>query len=140
MTDDLPRGFSDLVGLEFTEVDPEYSRGELEATDELRNPYGVLHGAVLYAMADTGMGAAVSAGLDDDQQCATIEVKISYFEPVESGWVTCETSVLREGGSVVYLVSELSQAEEGDSQAEETDSQAEETVAHATGSYAVFTP
>jgi acyl-coenzyme A thioesterase PaaI-like protein len=54
--------------------------------------------------------------------------------------VTCETSVLREGGSVVYLVSELSQAEEGDSQAEETDSQAEETVAHATGSYAVFTP
>lgn len=133
MTDDLPRGFSDLVGLEFTEVGPEYSRGELEVTDELRNPYGVLHGAVLYAMADTGMGAVVSAGLDDDQQCATIEVKISYFEPVESGRVTCETSVLREGGSVVYLVSELSQVGE-------RDSQAEETVAHATGSYAVFSP
>lgn len=133
MTDDLPRGFSDLVGLEFAEVDPEYSRGELEVTDELRNPYGVLHGAVLYAMADTGMGAAVSAGLDDEQQCATIEVKISYFEPVESGRVTCETSVLRQGGSVVYLVSELSQAGEGGVQAEET-------VAHATGSYAVFTP
>jgi acyl-CoA thioesterase len=133
MTDDLPRGFSDLVGLEFTEVDPEYSRGKLEVTDELRNPYGVLHGAVLYAMADTGMGAAVSTGLDDDQQCATIEVKISYFEPVESGRVTCETSVLRQGGSVVYLVSELSQTGE-------VDSQAGKTVAHATGSYAVFTP
>jgi acyl-CoA thioesterase len=133
MPDDLSRGFSDLVGLEFTEVDPAYSRGELEVTDELRNPYGVLHGAVLYAMADTGMGAAVSAGLDDEQQCATIEVKISYFEPVESGRVTCETSVLREGGSVVYLASEISQAGEGDPQTEET-------VAHATGSYAVFTP
>lgn len=136
MTDDQPRGFSDLVGLEFTEVDPEYSRGELEVTDELRNPYGVLHGAALYAMADTGMGAAVSAGLDETQQCATIEVKISYFEPVESGRVTCETSVLREGGSVVYLVSELSQA--GDEQA--GDEQAGEPVAHATGSYAVFAP
>ena len=133
MVDDLSRGFSDLVGLEFTEADQSYSRGELEVTDELRNPYGVLHGAVLYAMADTGMGAAVSAGLDDEQQCATIEVKISYFEPVESGRVTCETSVLREGGSVVYLASELSQTEE-------EDPQTEETVAHATGSYAVFTP
>lgn len=131
MTDHQPGGFSDLVGLEFTEVDPEYSRGELEVTDELRNPYGVLHGAALYAMADTGMGAAVSAGLDETQQCATIEVKISYFEPVESGRVTCETSVLREGGSVVYLVSELSHA---------GDAQAEGPVAHATGSYAVFTP
>ena len=133
MVDDLSRGFSDLVGLEFTEADQSYSRGELEVTDELRNPYGVLHGAVLYAMADTGMGAAVSAGLDDEQQCATIEVKISYFEPVESGRVACETSVLRQGGSVVYLASELRQAGEGDPQAEET-------VAHATGSYAVFTP
>lgn len=126
MTTDTPQGFSDLVGLEFTDVDPGFSRGTVEVTDELRNPHGVLHGGVLYTMADTGMGAALYPDLAEDEQCATIEVKINYLRPVRSGRVTCETTLLRKGRSVAYLESDLSR--DG------------ETVARATGSYSVFTP
>lgn len=36
------------------------------------NPRNVVHGAVLYAMADTGMGAALYPTLSADKVCATI--------------------------------------------------------------------
>ena len=129
MNRDDPRGFSELIGLEFTEVEEGYSRSTLEVTDRLTNPYGVLHGAAAYAMADSGMGAALQAGLGADERCATIEIKISYLEPVTDGTLTCETEVLRRGRSVAFLESVVRQ--DGDS---------EQSVARATGSFSIFTP
>ncbi|WP_178916739.1 PaaI family thioesterase [Natronomonas gomsonensis] len=126
MPSGTPQGFSDLVGLEFTDIEPGYSRGVVEVSDDLKNPHDVVHGAVLYAMADTGMGGALYPKLDEGQRCATIEVKISYFEPVRSGDVICETDLLRDGKSVAYLESEL--RNDGT------------VVARASGSYSVFTP
>ena len=118
------QGFSDLIGLTFTDVEAEYSRATLSVTDELKNPHGVLHGAAAYAMADTGMGAALYPTLDDGQQCATIEIKISYLKPVSSGTLVCETDVVRRGRTVAFLESEV-----------RTD---DRTVAKATGSYSIF--
>lgn len=119
-----PPGFADLVGLEFTAVEAGYSRCTLEVRDALLNPNDVLHGAVLYTMADTGMGAALYTDLPEGDQCATIEAKISYLEAVRSGRVVCETELLRRGRSVAYLESTLT-----------TD---DATVARATGSFSVF--
>lgn len=121
-----PSGFSDHVGIEFTDLEAGYSQSTLTVDEHHHNPNAVVHGGVLYTMADTGMGAAMQLAMDEDQQCATIEVKISYLRPVRSGTVTCETTLLRKGRSVAYLESELTS--EGD------------TVARASGSFAVFTP
>ncbi|WP_254829811.1 PaaI family thioesterase [Haloglomus salinum] len=128
MTDDPTANdaaaFSDLIGLEFTDIEEGYSRGELDVTDRLRNPHGVLHGAVAYAMADTGMGAALYPGLGADELCATIEVKISYLEPVSEGTLVCETTVTKRGRTVAYLESDVT-----------VDG---ESIARATGSYSIF--
>ncbi|MDZ7688369.1 MAG: PaaI family thioesterase [Halobacteriales archaeon] len=125
MSSESPQRFSDSIGLRFTEMDEGRSRGVVEVTDDLKNPHGVVHGGVLYTMADTGMGAAVYTQLDADESCATIEVKTNYLKPVEDGEVVCETEVVNKGRSVAYLESELTN--DG------------ETVARATGSYSVFT-
>jgi acyl-CoA thioesterase len=126
MASESPRGFSKLVGLTFTDVEPGYSRGEVEVRPELLNPHGFLHGAVLYTMADTGMGAALYPELAQDELCATIEAKISYLESVRTGTVVCETTLLQRGRSVAYLESELGTGEQ--------------PVARATGSYSIFAP
>ena len=125
MPSETPQRFSDSIGLRFTEMETGHSRGVVEVTDDLKNPHDVLHGGVLYTMADTGMGAAVYTELGADESCATIEVKINYLQPVEDGEVVCETEVIDKGRSVAYLESELTN--DGD------------TVARATGSYSVFT-
>lgn len=118
--------FADLIGLELQTVEEGYSRGELTVTDRLQNPNGVLHGAVTYAMADTGMGAALMQGLDEGYACATIELKVSYLRPVLTGTLVCETTVVHRGGSVAFLESDVQQ--DG------------ESVARATGSFAIFEP
>lgn len=126
MTGSFDQGFSELVGLEFTEIESGYSRSTVDVTDELKNPHGMLHGGVLYTMADTGMGAALTPDLGDDEVCATIEVKINYLQPVREGTVACETELHSRGGSVAYL--------------ESTVRRGDEVVARATGSFSVFEP
>lgn len=126
MTDTTYQGFSDHIGIAFTEIDDGFSRAELEVTDELRNSHDVLHGGVLFTMADTGMGAALYTELDEGEQCATTELKINYLSAVHSGHVTCDTELRQKGKSVAYLESTLEN--DGDE------------VARATGSYSIYTP
>ena len=53
-----PHPFADLIGLTFEPGEPGSSRCRVPIRAELLNPHGVVHGAVAYALADTGMGGA----------------------------------------------------------------------------------
>jgi acyl-CoA thioesterase len=56
--------FADLIGLTLDQQGDGSSTFSLPIDDRHLNPHGVVHGAVLYAMADTGMGAALYSTLD----------------------------------------------------------------------------
>lgn len=116
--------FGQLVGWHFTYVANGTSRCQLEVTPQLLNPHGVLHGGVVYSLADTGMGAALFSLLEDGLSCATAEIKISYFQPVTHGILECETRVLRKGRKLAFLESEVRL---GDT-----------TVAKASGTFAII--
>ena len=83
--------FADLIGLRFEALSAGHSQCALDIGERHRNPNGVAHGAVLYAMADTGMGAALFATLQPGERCATIQITMNYFKPVAAGPVTCTT-------------------------------------------------
>ena len=99
--------FGDLIGLVFTTYGDGSSRCELEARKELYNPHGVLHGGVLYSMADTGMGGALYSILEENELCTTVEIKIAYFAAVESGRLTCDTRVIERRSRIAILESEI---------------------------------
>ncbi len=99
--------FGDLIGLKFTKLEKGYSQCTLEIVDKLLNPHKVVHGGVLYSMADTGMGAAAYTKLNNNEICATIEVKINYFKAVKGGNLICNTKVVHQGKKVVVLDSEI---------------------------------
>ena len=48
--------FADLIGLSTDEQRAGHSRCSLTVDDKHLNPHRVVHGAVIYALADTGMG------------------------------------------------------------------------------------
>ena len=118
--------FGDLIGLKFTRLESGYSQCTLEVVDKLLNPHEVVHGGVLYSMADTSMGAAAYTKLEKNELCATIEVKINYFKPVKGGILTCNTKVIHQGKKIVTLDSEV--LNNG------------EIVAKALGTYSIFKP
>ena len=80
-----PNAFAELIGLRIERQSAGESTLTLDICDSHLNPHAVVHGAVLYALVDTGMGAALYPTLAEGELCATIEIKISDFKPVRSG-------------------------------------------------------
>lgn len=99
--------FGDLLGLRFTSAPSGGSRCTLSLAPEHLNPHGVAHGAVVFALADTGMGAALYPTLAAGETCATIEIKISYFRAVSSGELTCTSTLVNRGRTVAHLDSRI---------------------------------
>lgn len=99
--------FAELIGLDFSMAEKGHSECVLEVRDELLNPHNVLHGGVIYSMADTGMGAALYAYLEQDELCAAVEIKVVYFIAVASGALTCRTKLIHKGKRIAALESEI---------------------------------
>ncbi len=118
--------FAELIGLIFKEQGAGSSLCTLTVHDGLYNPQHVVHGGVLYSLADTGMGGALYPLLQAHEYCATVEIKISYFKAVTAGILECKTTVINKGKRVASLESEV--WNEG------------QLVAKASGSFAIFTP
>jgi acyl-CoA thioesterase len=104
--------FAELIGLTFEPAEPGLSRCRVSAGPQLLNPHGVVHGAVAYALADTGMGGALYPLLDKGETCATLEIKIVYLSSVREGDLVCDTRVLRKGSRVAVLESEIRASDE----------------------------
>ena len=74
--------FAETMKLRIDERSPGRSTCSIEVAPDIHhNPHQVAHGAVLYALADTGMGTALYPTLNDGEICVTIEIKITYFRP-----------------------------------------------------------
>jgi len=99
--------FCELIGLNFSKYENGYSQCVLEVSEKLLNPHKVLHGGIIYSMADTGMGAALYSCLSEDELCSTVEIKICYFGAVISGIVTCDTELIRRGKRIAFLESDI---------------------------------
>ena len=55
----MPNPFAKLISLHVDEQRIGFSKLGLDVAQEHLNPHGVVHGAVVYALADTGMGVAL---------------------------------------------------------------------------------
>lgn len=121
-----PHPFAELIDLHVDAQGPGSSELHLDADARHLNPHRVVHGAVLYALADTGMGAALYPTLAAGELCATIEIKINYFKPVGSGRLVCRTTLVNRGKTVANLDARLYLGEQ--------------LVAQANGNYAIFRP
>ena len=116
--------FAELIGFKFAKFKDGFSQIILDVEEKLFNPHSVLHGGVLYSMADTGMGGALYPCLNEDDSCATIEIKINYFKPVKSGKIICNTKLVHKGKNIAVLESKMLNDDE--------------LVAKAIGTYSIF--
>jgi acyl-CoA thioesterase len=116
--------FGELLGLNFTSMEDGHSQCSLEIREDLFNPYGVLHGGVIYSLADTGMGGALYSRLKEGELCSTVEIKIVYLRPVVSGTLSCDSTVIRRGRRLAFIESEILRGDR--------------LIAKATGTFSIF--
>ena len=86
----LVRGtFAARIGIRIAEVGPDYLRATMPVTPELHQPYGVLHGGVSVALAETVGSVAANLCIDlERQQCFGQEINANHLRSVKSGVVT----------------------------------------------------
>ncbi len=100
---DYSNPFGSLLGLHFSEWRHGRSPCDIDITPLFLNPNGAVHGAVIYALADTGMGGALVSVLDRSELCTTVEIKMSYFRSVMTGPLRCEAKVVHKGKRIAFL-------------------------------------
>lgn len=116
--------FADLIDLKVDAQRAGHSVLSLVLAPGHMNPHGVVHGAVVFALADTGMGSALYPTLEPGQSCATIDIAISYFRPVRAGRLVCTTELVNRSRTVAHLSSRVMAGEQ--------------LVASAAGNYAII--
>jgi len=99
--------FVNHLGLVIEEATSGKSRCALDIREIHMNSSGVVHGAVLFALVDTGMGAALFSTLDPEHTCATIEAKINYFKPVQHGSIACTSELIHRSKNIASLEATL---------------------------------
>jgi acyl-CoA thioesterase len=105
--EEVEHPFAELIGFQVTERHNGQCETVLEIEDNHRNPHGVVHGAVIYALADTGMGGALTSTLREGQICSTIEIKINYLRPGIKGKLRCQTGIVSQGKRTAVLESDV---------------------------------
>lgn len=75
----------------------------VDATGEHCNIHGFVHGAVLFAMADIGMGWMLDRHIGSTRKITTLSLTSNFLSPIRCGRVVADTSIVRVGNTVATL-------------------------------------
>ncbi|MBR2716124.1 MAG: PaaI family thioesterase [Oscillospiraceae bacterium] len=97
-------GFNRHNGIRFTVVEEGYCECEVDLTQEGRNPQGVAHGSLLFALCDcvTGMAAATTG-----RSMLTQSAGIHYLRPGTGGRLTAKSRMIKNGRTTALCVGEV---------------------------------
>ena len=76
---DIP--YIKLIGLELLELKTGEAVLRLKMRDELRQPYGVMHGGATASLIDTAMAFAVISFCRKTEKATTVDLTVHYLRP-----------------------------------------------------------
>lgn len=82
-----------LIGIEISDLGDDYVSGVLRVTEELLQPYGILHGGISVTLAET-LGSTAAALTVDRERFAVVgqEINANHLRPVLPGSVITGTA------------------------------------------------
>jgi uncharacterized protein (TIGR00369 family) len=78
--------FAELIGIEWIEIDPEHSRARVEIRDELRQPFGLMHGGVMSSLVESICSYATAGAVYDEGMAAMGQsINVTFLRPIVEG-------------------------------------------------------
>lgn len=90
----------EYLGMEFTEIGPDYIRMMMPVDHRTRQPYGLLHGGASAALAETVGSIASALIIDQEKQiCVGMEINANHVRGIRSGYVHAIAKPLHIGAT-----------------------------------------
>jgi len=86
-----------LLGMELVDVKKGWAKVRLPFAKKLTNVRGISHGGAVFASADSAVGVALAGMVEKDEAISTIEMKINYIKPFDSGEIFAEGRIIHKG-------------------------------------------
>ncbi|MGH2951850.1 MAG: PaaI family thioesterase [Solirubrobacterales bacterium] len=91
-------GLPALLGIEFFESGPELARGRIEVSERVLQPYGIVHGGVYAALAESICSWATDRAVAADGMAAIGQAnQATFLRPISSGHVNAEATARHRG-------------------------------------------
>jgi 1,4-dihydroxy-2-naphthoyl-CoA hydrolase len=98
-----PTGFDALYGLEYIELTPELVVGQVVVRDDLKQPFGLVHGGVYASisesLASTGTGLGV---MGDGKAAMGLSNQTSFLRPITEGTIHAR-AVRKHAGRTTWI-------------------------------------
>ena len=110
-----PSPASAYLGLQFLECDVEAGSVKVayEASDQLCNLWGGIHGGMIAAMMDDVLSLALGLTIEWGQITPTLELKTSFIQAARPGRILGEARVVKRGKSINFAEATL-RSEDGE--------------------------
>lgn len=93
-----PAHFDELVGTEWLSDDPDDARVRLRIRDELRQPFGLMHGGVMSTLIESICSRATAGAVHDRGMVAMGQsINVSFIRPVTEGGVEVRAQARHRG-------------------------------------------
>lgn len=92
-------GYRDLLGFEIVPAEKGVGRVKIAVDERLMHPQMIVHGGVIFTLADTAMSMSLITLYQPGTRVSTIEAKINYLLPVTTGELLAEATTLHQGRS-----------------------------------------
>jgi uncharacterized protein (TIGR00369 family) len=94
----LDSTFNDLIGIEWLSDDPDDARVRVPVRDQLKQPFGLVHGGVFSTLVESICSRATAIQVFTDGMVATGQsLDISFLRPITDGSVTVTARVRHRG-------------------------------------------
>lgn len=90
--------FDGLIGTEWLSDDPDDARVRLQIRDELRQPFGLMHGGVMSTLVESVCSRATAGAVWEDGMAAMGQsIDVSFVRPVTEGGVEVRAKARHRG-------------------------------------------
>lgn len=96
-------GIFQLLGIKLDVSQPGGVKVQIKVDDRLFHAQQIVHGGVIFTLADTSMALALLAVVPEQTRVGTIEAKINFLYPVRSGELSAEAEIIHLGRSTAVL-------------------------------------
>ena len=79
----------------------------IDVNDNLKQFYGNVHGGVIATLLDTSIAVAINQELGEGEGAATVEMRINYLRPVNTGRLRAQGKIIQKGRKIIVGQGEI---------------------------------